>query len=640
MGDLQERLSVSSSSSSSSSSLSSSRKPPVAESLPIDGELWMIAEDRTWEILCTIQPVLVSDRSRIEIIDYVRNLIKGHHGVEVFSFGSVPLKTYLPDGDIDLTVLTHQDMEEKLAVQLCSMLEGEEKGSDIQEIDDFQATDVQYIRAQVKVIKCNIKNIAVDISFNQMAGLCALCFLEQIDQIFGRDHLFKRSIILIKAWCYYESRILGANTGLISTYALAVLVLYIINLFHSSLSGPLAVLYKFLDYYGSFDWDNYCVSVNGPVPISSLPEMNVSPEINGCELLLNEKFFRECTELYSVPTKGGYANGHDFPVKHLNVVDPLKHSNNLGRSVTKGNFQRVRHAFSLGARKLRDILTLPVETMGSRLEKFFANSLDRNGKGQRQDVHNPVTAFGTGRSELSELSGDFNGYYRSLVYGQWYHGCGLPGTSQHSWMPSTSQVQDTSAWDMVHRYVNSQKNEFYRSGLNGSIPRPLACLPTPAIGLQNMGKSRGTGTYIPDMSQSWYADRFRGTSTGNSLASVQARPLLKSSERVNGKLEASMVTRGDEIGNGCNHILEGLVSHSGNKEESSSSESYDLDQPLLKFPRAGNSFSSSGSSMNGTSEYSGSVSGRSSPLEKLVDPISSSASAMGDNKEEENGSSC
>ena len=64
----------------------------------------------------------------------------------------------------------------------------------------------------------------------------------QVDQLFGRDHLFKRSIILIKAWCYYESRILGANMGLFSTYALSILVLYIINLFHSSLSGPLSVI--------------------------------------------------------------------------------------------------------------------------------------------------------------------------------------------------------------------------------------------------------------------------------------------------------------------------------------------------------------------------------------------------------------
>lgn len=217
----------------------------------------------------------------------------------------------------------------------------------------------------------------------------------QVDQLFGRDHLFKRSIILVKAWCYYESRILGANTGLISTYALAVLVLYIINLFHSSLSGPLAVitlflnlqhplhickrweysivfqqvLYKFLDYYGSFDWNNYCISVNGPVPISSLPELTgkddaknhryfsswhflgaiwrfnlvlslsifpaASPE-NGHELLLDEKFLRNCVELYSAPTKAVDSNGLEFPIKHLNIVDPLKYSNNLGKSVTQG----------------------------------------------------------------------------------------------------------------------------------------------------------------------------------------------------------------------------------------------------------------------------------------------------------------
>ena len=63
----------------------------------------------------------------------------------------------------------------------------------------------------------------------------------QVDRLIGKDHLFKRSIILVKAWCYYESRILGAHHGLISTYALETLVLYIFHLFHSSLDGPLAV---------------------------------------------------------------------------------------------------------------------------------------------------------------------------------------------------------------------------------------------------------------------------------------------------------------------------------------------------------------------------------------------------------------
>ena len=63
----------------------------------------------------------------------------------------------------------------------------------------------------------------------------------QVDHLVGKDHLFKRSIILIKAWCYYESRILGAHHGLLSTYALETLVLYIFHQFHSSLNEPLAV---------------------------------------------------------------------------------------------------------------------------------------------------------------------------------------------------------------------------------------------------------------------------------------------------------------------------------------------------------------------------------------------------------------
>lgn len=33
----------------------------------------------------------------------------------------------------------------------------------------------------------------------------------------------------VKAWCYYESRLLGAHHGLISTYTLETLVLYVLN---------------------------------------------------------------------------------------------------------------------------------------------------------------------------------------------------------------------------------------------------------------------------------------------------------------------------------------------------------------------------------------------------------------------------
>jgi hypothetical protein len=47
--------------------------------------------------------------------------------------------------------------------------------------------------------------------------------------------------VQVKAWCYYESRLLGAHHGLISTYALETLVLYVFNKYHQTLDSPLSV---------------------------------------------------------------------------------------------------------------------------------------------------------------------------------------------------------------------------------------------------------------------------------------------------------------------------------------------------------------------------------------------------------------
>ncbi|KAK5783655.1 hypothetical protein PVK06_038168 [Gossypium arboreum] len=58
----------------------------------------------------------------------------------MFPFGSVPLKTFLPDGDIDLTALSHQNMEENFARYICSILQDNQQNSEV------LVQDVQYIR--------------------------------------------------------------------------------------------------------------------------------------------------------------------------------------------------------------------------------------------------------------------------------------------------------------------------------------------------------------------------------------------------------------------------------------------------------------------------------------------------------------
>ncbi|KAL6532557.1 hypothetical protein OROHE_013979 [Orobanche hederae] len=359
--------------------------PPDPASIRV--EYLSAMEEAAEQVLNCVHPTLDSEEKRRDVIDYVQQLVQSHlnceQQMEVVSYGSVPLKTYLPDGDIDLTVLQGPNAGDSLAHDVLALLQDEEQNKNA----DYQVKDTQYIDAEVKLVKCFVRNFVIDISFNQFGGLSTLCFLEQVDRLVGRDHLFKRSIILIKTWCYYESRILGAHHGLISTYALEILALYIFHHFHSLLSGPLSALYRFLDYYSQFDWENYCISLKGPVCKSSLPDIVVEMPADGCnDLLLNEKFLEKCLELFSVPSRGFEANPKAFQAKHLNIIDPLKENNNLGRSVHRGNFYRIRSAFKFGAHKLGQVLSGPRDKVADEIFNFFTNTRARHEHQYRSSI--------------------------------------------------------------------------------------------------------------------------------------------------------------------------------------------------------------------------------------------------------------
>ncbi|KAK3218962.1 hypothetical protein Dsin_012932 [Dipteronia sinensis] len=376
----------------------------------LDRGRWSQAEKRVEELIARIQPNKLSEIQRNAIESYMRRLITKCFPCQVHAYGSVPLQTYLPDGDIDLTafsknkdltafsknqvltafsknqVLTsfskNQDL--KWASILKEVLDNEKE----RENAEFCVKDAEIIHAKVQIVKCIVENIAVDISFNQLGGLCALCFLEEVDNLINKNHLFKRSILLIKAWCYYESCILGAQHSFISTYALETLVLYIFHAFDNSLVGPLEVLYRFLEFFSKFDWDNFYVSLWGPVPRSSIPDtaVVVPPRRDGGELLLSKSVY-ECIAAYTVlPLGQGNLN---FKPKHFNIIDPLLRNNNLGISVSEDSFYRIRRAFSDGAQQLAKLLDCPEEHLIAEVDRFFRNTWDRFGKGGHPDTPSP-----------------------------------------------------------------------------------------------------------------------------------------------------------------------------------------------------------------------------------------------------------
>jgi DNA polymerase sigma len=195
--------------------------------------------------------------------------------VHTFTFGSVPLRTYLPDGDVDVSLFApapeaRDALRDSWARLLLRALEREAGNL----AAPLPISDCQAIQAEVRLVKCVVGGIVVDVSFDTLGGLCTATFLETVDVAIGRDHLFKRSILLIKAWCYYEARLLGAHHGLLSSYALEVMVLHVINRHMGEAAAPasaLDVLRQFLRVFAAFPWGTHCLTLLGLVRLDTFP---------------------------------------------------------------------------------------------------------------------------------------------------------------------------------------------------------------------------------------------------------------------------------------------------------------------------------------------------------------------------------
>ncbi|XP_022632068.1 uncharacterized protein LOC106778868 [Vigna radiata var. radiata] len=381
----------------------SSETPFVVKVL--DPKRWSKAEGRTRDLLKHIQPNHTTETCRNAVVSYLRSLIMNSVPCQVFPFGSVPLKTYIPDGDIDLTAFcdSHHS-EDRLIQDILRILEREEKNQDAQ----FQVKEVKYIEAKVKIIKCLVENFVVDISFNQIGGLGTLCFIEEVDNLINQNHLLKRSIILIKSWCFYESRILGSYHGLLSTYALETLVIYVFHVYSSTFAGPLEVLYRFLDFFSKFDWSKYCLSLRGPVPISSLPNMKAEPPRKDCQrLLLNHHFLNACESMYGVLCSSKELKEKPFVSKYISIVDPLLPNNNIGGSIRKGNFSRIKSAIALGAKRIQRLLSCPEDNVIAEFDLFFKNTWERNEESKQ--MLGPSDGLAASQTLRSKHGGVFTG---------------------------------------------------------------------------------------------------------------------------------------------------------------------------------------------------------------------------------------
>lgn len=255
------------------------------------------------------------------------------------------------------------------------------------EVGFQQISEITLIPAEVKLIKCKFDNLAFDISINNFVGLCKLSFMSQLEAKFSNNLLLKRSLFLIKSWSYYEAGILGSNVGLMSSYALEILILYMFNnfshLFNNEIEAVLTFFQvmhetdcnkKIFTISGSLDIDVYYEKLknnnyNLNLLIQSLKEENNEDKhiITLDDLILVNKHFEKFDDSKS--------NKKVIDAKLVNIIDPLFQTNNLGKSLNFHNYSKLTKIFEISADNAAKLIKIKQEKVLSPLQYF--NSLSK-----------------------------------------------------------------------------------------------------------------------------------------------------------------------------------------------------------------------------------------------------------------------
>ena len=154
----------------------------------------------------------------------------------ILIYGSFSIKSYLKDADIDITILFEEKNSKKLITNfshetinniILSIKNSFEQYNFETKSESFK--EITIINADIRLLKTKFDEFNLDISINNLSGLIKILlmsFIENEFEIHKKNILFKRTLLFIKSWAYYEGNIMGSNIGLMASYALEILVVF------------------------------------------------------------------------------------------------------------------------------------------------------------------------------------------------------------------------------------------------------------------------------------------------------------------------------------------------------------------------------------------------------------------------------
>ena len=352
----------------------------------------------------------------------------------IFLYGSFPLKNYLKDSDMDITIIFENKLDHKIILDLSQDIINEILSKIKDSFENYNKKnnqtlfyDINIINANIKLLKCQIQSIPLDISINNFFGLLKIIFMNnifnQIEKTFKNKNeennnlevnnkliIFKRTIILIKAWCTYEGSLMGSNIGLMASYGLEILILYMFNLYYKDINNEIEGFFYFFNLMKNVDIENNIFSIFGLIPInefhskffiSEKDKNNIGSEpfwyINNDEkkndnYLFNLKEIKEILiKINNSPINISINNNKNkneilfkksFTEKLFNILDPIKLENNLGKSINYHSFSKMKGVLKYITKEFNNIIEIkkkedPFLYINSLL-KLFYNTLSMN----------------------------------------------------------------------------------------------------------------------------------------------------------------------------------------------------------------------------------------------------------------------
>ncbi|RHY73564.1 hypothetical protein DYB30_000827 [Aphanomyces astaci] len=264
-------------------------------------------------------------------------------------------------------------------------------------------------------VTCNVGHVTVDMCANPLRDLRGAHFMASIDALIGRDHLFKRSVLLVYGWLRYECPSSSSSSSPsspssssspspssarpsigaaapVSLYAIATLVLYVFNLYHDSIHLPLQAAAHFFGLFAAFPWDGFCVAIEGPRDLRSVTSPPQRPRDGAAPLWMPPHLLRRHRsgrlDDPPPPSTGSeesrlsvddddeeeVARMLHFPIKHINIMDPIDASVNLGHALSAKQATQFRQALDLGATKLHGVVSAMKKEMTSAVSTSLGST--------------------------------------------------------------------------------------------------------------------------------------------------------------------------------------------------------------------------------------------------------------------------